>query len=228
MNNYLSDRYIYGIIDHPFDLVELTTRIWVSVVTLIIIPLSFFTETIFNYQLMYWFVGSLIFFFVHLICKSVSPHRFHPPHVKSLNIPLAEKVRSNTLYLLVSSGYLANFSLSMIGLIPNLDTLTFWDWVAKGINFITVALFLAVLLVYIGTIKPALKRIPLNFLLSDLFILGFICLYFVYLLITSNSFEMAIETFGKFLLGSISLIITRDLFIGKWTHDLPIASRQEK
>lgn len=228
MNNYLSDRYIYRIIDHPFDLVELIARIWILIVTLTLIPLSFSSGTIFNYQLIYWFVGSLIFFFIHLVCKRMNPHRFHPPRIKSLNIPLAERTRSNTLYLFVSSGYLANFCLSTLGLAPNVDTLTFWGWTAKGINFITVAVFLAVLLVYVGTIKPALKRIPPTFLLRDIFILGSICLYFIYLLIIKNSFETAVGTFGKFLLGSITLIVVRDLFIGKWTHDLPLANKEDK
>ncbi len=225
MTKYLLNRYIYGIIDHPFDLIELTIRIWIFIVTLTMILLSFNSGTIFNYQLIRWFLCSLIFFFIHLICKRISPHRFHFPHVKSLNIPLAEKIRSSTLYLFISSVYLANFSLNTLGFIPNLNTLTFWDWFSKVINFITVAVFLSVLLVYIGTLGSALKRIPLTFLLSDLFILGSICVYFVYLLITDSSFQIAVESFGKFLLGSITLMIARDLFIGKWTHDLPFENK---
>lgn len=225
MSEYLADRYVYGVIDHPFDLVELAARIWVLIITLILFIISISTKVMASYQLLTLALFTLILFFVHLACKKVSPHRFHPPHVKSINVPLGERLRTSNVYILTSSGYLANFILSWIGLIPNINTTLFWDWLARGINFITVAVFMTALLVYVGTIKPAVKKIPLPFLLGDLIILGSFCLYFVHLILTNHSLEVASEIFGEFLLGSITLMIARDLFLGKWTHNLPIATK---
>ncbi|OGV90431.1 hypothetical protein A3A66_03740 [Microgenomates group bacterium RIFCSPLOWO2_01_FULL_46_13] len=223
MNEYLSQPYLYGIIDHPFDIVELTSRIWILIVTLLITANFYSAKD--AYQLTILLGGSITIFLFHLLCQKINPHRFHSPLIKSINVPLAERIRSNNLYLFASSLYLINFILSWLGLTPNLNNVTLWLWLVEGINFITVAVFIGILLLYLGTLKPALKKIPVTFLLPDLIILGAFCLYFIFLVRTEPSFEIASKTFGRLLLGSITLIAAKDLFIGKWTHNLPIATK---
>lgn len=231
MDQYLHKRYLYSF-NTVFDIVDLVIRL--SIVILGGLQAVFLIRSGSNYINLFAIAAFILAF--HVIIYTQKPHLFHPPHVKSIVIPLAEKIRCNWFYKIIAALFFSNLVLTYLNLVPVFEAISrYSDIVYYFISFS----FLLVFILYMLGLSSVVNQLKNNkykkvqigmkeitnissfikYISGEVLIISILFILFIYMYL-SSPIDTALYDFGNLLIGSFGVFIIRDLLLGKWTHSI--------
>jgi hypothetical protein len=219
----LSEKTSHETYHYPLDVVELVAQVLVILgggLWLTVAAIFWWDASELKVVALLIMAVSLVLFISHLVRRKYNPHIVTPKTNILGKTPLAESIRTNKVYAFLSCVYLSYMILSAVHILPRLDQSEPFHSVIDAVIYICTAMFFGALGLYTTyAVKTFTNKVQSpnirQQLISDSVWLVMFLTYFLFLWQNTLSLQQAAYSFGKILLGSISLLIIRDLYWGK-------------